>query len=753
MYSICVEPPEIKVERAEKQWIQELIEDLRKKNNHPHGNAIISDNSRTIYCSKMIKDLEDFSFNKSLKTVGKQFSHKFTVKFVKCIKISEMQRKEDHRVLNQALETIFKFCSPEYIEIRRNMYPLFSQRGNDNNYFKILCGLRERVVFTDPKAIYINADLGYAAVIPHSSLIDVVKNLLPRGKNLETLKSERPQIIEEISSKLKGIEATIEHLKYGKKIIKILNKSANDHVFEYEIEDKNHKTSITDYFMKKYQRKLRFPNYPLVQVAPASKDIYMPMELLKIDKWQPVRGNPQIATTEIIKVATEGGCSGRYGDTDRLVNDKFDRINNVLEGFGIVVERTMTHVDDSVLRVPTIQFNSRTITPENGAFVGNFGQFYHSAEIVHLHILDITQKNLSGPLHQLLADVAKQRGLYIKRVSTHALEFNVSDAIRYLRASLPKDCDFCLIIIPQSASDQSYGAIKAVMDIEKGIVSQVVRDRHFEPTVKPNSLRNVFYNIILKTNAKAGGINFYAHLTTSLSQCLTNGSQTMVMGVDVNHSMGGSADESAVSMASVVSSLDDKFTKYTNQVCVNQRGCDIVECFEKIMTEALERYKLVNKQYPKRVIVFRDGLSEGQHLHSRVREVESILSALKKTRDGRPLLTFLCVQKRHSTRFYNVSGQQVYDCPPGLLVKDSKICDDKMFYLLSHKAIKGTAKSSQYKIIYNDNKISLDDLANFSFILCHNYARCLRSVSIPAPTYYAHLCALRSNFHRGFVDR
>lgn len=35
--------------------------------------------------------------------------------------------------------------------------------------------------------------------------------------------------------------------------------------------------------------------------------------------------------------------------------------------------------------------------------------------------------------------------------------------------------------------------------------------------------------------------------------------------------------------------------------------------------------------------------------------------------------------------------------------------------------------------------------------MCHTYVRCTRSVSIPAPAYYAHLVAFRARYH--LVDR
>lgn len=40
---------------------------------------------------------------------------------------------------------------------------------------------------------------------------------------------------------------------------------------------------------------------------------------------------------------------------------------------------------------------------------------------------------------------------------------------------------------------------------------------------------------------------------------------------------------------------------------------------------------------------------------------------------------------------------------------------------------------------------------NLLLQMCHTYVRCTRSVSIPAPAYYAHLVAFRARYH--LVDR
>lgn len=40
--------------------------------------------------------------------------------------------------------------------------------------------------------------------------------------------------------------------------------------------------------------------------------------------------------------------------------------------------------------------------------------------------------------------------------------------------------------------------------------------------------------------------------------------------------------------------------------------------------------------------------------------------------------------------------------------------------------------------------MSEDDIETLTYYLCYMFSRCTRSVSYPAPTYYAHLAAFRA---------
>jgi eukaryotic translation initiation factor 2C len=73
------------------------------------------------------------------------------------------------------------------------------------------------------------------------------------------------------------------------------------------------------------------------------------------------------------------------------------------------------------------------------------------------------------------------------------------------------------------------------------------------------------------------------------------------------------------------------------------------------------------------------------------------------------------------------------------------------FYLCSHAGIQGTSRPSHYHVLWDDNNFMADELQILTYQLCHTYVRCTRSVSIPAPAYYAHLVAFRARYH--LVDK
>ncbi|CAF1596210.1 unnamed protein product, partial [Didymodactylos carnosus] len=59
----------------------------------------------------------------------------------------------------------------------------------------------------------------------------------------------------------------------------------------------------------------------------------------------------------------------------------------------------------------------------------------------------------------------------------------------------------------------------------------------------------------------------------------------------------------------------------------------------------------------------------------------------------------------------------------------------------------GTSRPTHYHVLYDDNRLTPDKVQMLTYALCYTYARCTRSVSIPAPVKYADLLALRAAYY------
>lgn len=161
-----------------------------------------------------------------------------------------------------------------------------------------------------------------------------------------------------------------------------------------------------------------------------------------------------------------------------------------------------------------------------------------------------------------------------------------------------------------------------------------------------------------------------------------------------------------------------------------------------------------------------------QHELTAVRE-----ACIQLEGDYKPGITFIVVQKRHHTRLFCADKKEQSgksgNIPAGTTVDVGITHPTEFdFYLCSHQGIQvsfgvlsfpylphlrklifiaclpqGTSRPSHYHVLWDDNHFDSDELQCLTYQLCHTYVRCTRSVSIPAPAYYAHLVAFRARYH------
>lgn len=314
-----------------------------------------------------------------------------------------------------------------------------------------------------------------------------------------------------------------------------------------------------------------------------------------------------------------------------------------------------------------------------------------------------------------------------------------------------KDYDLIIVIFSDRVN-HLYATVKEVAELNVGCLTQCFLSKHLTNERRPisNNLSTVT-NLLLKINAKLNGVN---HKLVSKPQFLKG--HVMVMGADVTHPSPQNKNK-LPSFAAVTASHDTDFFKYNYKCQIQTR--EMIEDLSLIVLEQLEYNFKTTGMTPDHIIVFRDGISEGDFDNMRQSEVKEIKQACAKfgTKNKKkytPKITFIVVMKRHHTRFFPTDARDAFadrkflNIPAGTCVDNGithpKALNFKDFYLASHAAIQGVTKPAKYCTIYDDANLSYDDIEEFAYYLCHMYSRCARSVSYPAPTYYAHLAAERT---------
>uniref|UniRef100_A0A2K6GYJ7 Argonaute RISC catalytic component 3 n=1 Tax=Propithecus coquereli TaxID=379532 RepID=A0A2K6GYJ7_PROCO len=280
-----------------------------------------------------------------------------------------------------------------------------------------------------------------------------------------------------------------------------------------------------------------------------------------------------------------------------------------------------------------------------------------------------------------------------------------------------------------------------------GMATQCVQVKNVIKT-SPQTLSN----LCLKINVKLGGINniLVPHQRPSVFQ-----QPVIFLGADVTHPPAG--DGKKPSIAAVVGSMDAHPSRYCATVRVQRPRQEIIQDLASMVRELLIQFYKSTRFKPTRIIFYRDGVSEGQFRQVLYYELLAIREAcISLEKDYQPGITYIVVQKRHHTRLFCADRTERVgrsgNIPAGTTV-DTDITHpyEFDFYLCSHAGIQGTSRPSHYHVLWDDNCFTADELQLLTYQLCHTYVRCTRSVSIPAPAYYAHLVAFRARYH--LVDK
>ncbi|GAB6028295.1 argonaute 1 [Chamberlinius hualienensis] len=756
---------DIKPEIKSKEKLRQIIDIFMKENVMFRGVSAAYDGRKSLYTSGALKSINGTQVSFSVNLEGSRNPVKVGIKYAAQISLSNLldfftRRAEYPQEAVQSLDVgLREAANHKFIPLRQFFFlnPLQNARIDfrDNPGLEVWSGYYQ-TVRPGWKCMMLQVDSSVRVFHKGQRVLDLCAEFF-RGRVNEL--NDRPMNEDERSrfeSYIKGLQVEIDTENYKElsrrsyKLIGLSKNIAKDQTFPMaQPNGQEISTKVVDYFKNQYKIQLRFPLLHCLQAQPADKHRYLPMEICVVKKGQQLKKLTEHLTSQLIRYSAKPAY-----EREREINDLVSRVNfsgdRIAQDFGMSIFKKMIEFDGRVLQAPKIEYDKGTkITVKDGSWNTQTAKFFSSAVVNQMAVLCFDQRNVSE--HNLrnfifkLVKIAQQLGMRLPEPKRYEYGSTARDVSGLMKAVCPRDHKDCLIIVvlPSRKSNDIYGEIKKVGDLELGVATQCVQEKNVT-MCKDQTLAN----ICLKINVKLGKTN---SVIDNEQKSIIINKPCLVMGADVTHPAPG--DTTSPSIAAVTGSYDTKASAYVARISMQEHRKEIIADLEGITKHLLDNFRSIHNMNPYRIIFYRDGVSEGQFKEVLAEELRAIQRACYSIDPKyQPAITFITVQKRHHTRLFARNREDQIgksgNVPAGTTVDTDIVHPIEFdFYLCSHQGIQGTSRPAHYYVLYDDSNFDADTIQQFTYHLCHMYARCTRAVSIPAPVYYAHHCAFRGRYY------
>lgn len=531
----------------------------------------------------------------------------------------------------------------------------------------------------------------------------------------------------------------------------------------------------------------------MVNVGTKVKPVYMPAEFVEVLDGQPVRRK---TTPDETRGMINFSCRSPFANAKSISTYGREVLglddSNFLSRFGIQVGKTLLTVQGRELTPPAILYQDGKLNKPKVVGVNEGEWNMDSVRVIRSgrpierwFWISIDRGNRA---HQRHADVVTSMQNWVAFLQTQGIQISgaplkcennqvtvrhsAADAIRPVFKSMQaQNPQFVFVVLPGAKTDTSiYNDVKKLGDIEFGYLSQNI--------LQSNLLKNspqLFANLGLKVNLKMGGVN---HKLRDDLPILKQG-PTMIVGYDVTHPTNLPRDtEGLPSIVGMVASIDRDLSQWPATAWTQGTGQEMTsDLLEGRFVERLELFEQRNKVLPQNIIIFRDGVSEGQFAQVLEVELKFIRQACAKVypATSSPRISIIVSVKRHQTRFYPTDPNHMVRSRN---VKNGTVVDRGVtlattwdFFLTAHKGLQGmfcfitaslisttnpcsgTSRPAHYTVLLDEvfQALSREQAANqlekLTYELCHLFGRATKAVSICPPAYYADILCTRARVY------
>ncbi|RWS14210.1 protein argonaute-4-like protein [Dinothrombium tinctorium] len=644
----------------------------------------VFDGQKNLFTSKRLNiDDSGRTFQVVSPEYGREVEHQVKLKFARKVDYNPRKSTEVSDDFIHILEIILNYGSrfakqpkliirSAIIDLSLKCIPL-----KDNKSLGFGC---TTAIKNTKTGLVLNIDRKVSVINNGGPLQDIIEQILGIRISSETRFNENDRKI--VEKCLKNLKLVVIHLPYRRKYT--FQRLSERNISQITFESEGKVISIKDYFYSKYidalkKKNIRLrSNLPCVYVTSKS---YLPIEVCEILPNQPHVGK---VSDDILNEITRSTARIRIEERFKTIEASRSSLladsRDYLKEFGIEIDSKLISVTGRKLPLPHLEHKDSRGKP-CVFYPSNLGswnmwnptkQFFHAASLQKWLIVsfvnDVDQNTIINFVKKFI-EIARDYGININYPREKPLFFTYANLrgkiSQFFQKCLQKYYDIQLIMFIIDKEYGLYEEIKHTGDVLFGIPTQCISSKNFlsdkrrgngRPMVFDNSyLRNLFQKI----NGKLGGINTVLDATKKPEYLRMS---TMVVGIDVSHP--SPVDKLSHSLAACVASSDDQHTKYFAHIKVqepfvkvnvlNKEKDKLVEeivKLDEVMEKLLHVYLEKNKELPENIIIYRDGVSDGQLQHVFIHELKTLRACFEKFNSYKPKLTVVIVQKRHHTRF------------------------------------------------------------------------------------------------------
>ncbi|CAJ0586953.1 unnamed protein product, partial [Mesorhabditis spiculigera] len=493
---------------------------------------------------------------------------------------------------------------------------------------------------------------------------------------------------------------------------------------------------------------IRHMNWPVVvEKRMQGPDFYYPIEQLVVCPNQRVPlakalENPERAWPPTQRVA--------------MINNHLNalnlgRNNEIFAKFGVTIDTTPLQTTGFRRSAPKIEYGNNLAAPTDASkatWRSGHAKYKEGANIDMLVVIwngsdgsgppnsrvppDVVFDALKNFLAVLKTSTTK-KGMSIRQIefikeptnlNAEMTQGNIFEKARAERKTRGPDAKIIVLYV-DPAENKTHGELK-YLESKYQIVTQ-----HLALQVVQKSTRGgaaTMENILAKLNMKAAGLN-HVVAPEAFASSLWLGS-TLIFGYDVCHPTRQTVAERALGIAADTPSVvgfshnaSRNRNLFVGDFAYQEPGERVEDSVLNERMKWMLRHWLQHRgpELPEQILVFRDGVSEGQYDMVVRNELSALEEACDEHKPGyRPRFAVTVVTKRHHKRFFR-NGPRGVENPEALTVVDQDV---------------GTAKASQYTLVHSDiPEITQDSLQSLVMALCFEHQICPMPISIPEPVY------------------